>query len=49
MENIFDEIIERIKKQIKRLFRITEEDLVYRRLNIEIKKPTRPEQIIIKN
>ena len=49
MENIFDEIIERMKKEIKRLFRITEEDLAYRRLNIEIKKPTRPEQIIIKN
>ena len=49
MENIFDETIERMKKEIKRLFRITEEDLAYRRLNIEIKKPTRPEQIIIKN
>ena len=46
---IFDEIIERIKKEIERLFEITEEDLAYRRLNIEIKKPTRPEQIIIKN
>lgn len=49
MKYIFDEIIERMKKEIKRLFRITEEDLAYRRLNIEIKKPTRPEQIIIKN
>ena len=49
MENIFDEIIERMKKEIERLFEITEEDLAYRRLNIEIKKPTRPEQIIIKN
>ncbi len=49
MENIFDEIIERMKKEIKRLFGITEEDLVYRRLNIEIKKPTRPERITIKN
>ena len=46
---IFDEIIERMKKEIERLFEITEEDLAYRRLNIEIKKPTRPEQIIIKN
>ena len=49
MENIFDEIIKRMKKEIERLFEITEEDLAYRRLNIEIKKPTRPEQIIIKN
>ena len=49
MENIFDETIERMKKEIKRLFGLTNEDLVYRRLNIEIKKPTRPEQIIIKN
>ena len=49
MKYIFDEIIERMKKEIERLFEITEEDLVYRRLNIEIKKPTRPEQIIIKN
>ena len=49
MENVFDEIIERMKKEIERLFEITEEDLAYRRLNIEIKKPTRPEQIIIKN
>ena len=49
MKYIFDEIIERMKKEIKRLFRITEEDLASRRLNIEIKKPSRPEQIIIKN
>ena len=49
MKYIFDEIIERMKKEIERLFGITEEDLAYRRLNIEIKKPTRPEQIIIKN
>ena len=49
MENIFDETIERMKKEIKRLFGLTNEDLAYRRLNIEIKKPTRPEQIIIKN
>ena len=49
MKYIFDEIIERMKKEIERLFEITEEDLAYRRLNIEIKKPTRPEQIIIKN
>ena len=41
MKYIFDEIIERMKKEIKRLFRITEEDLAYRRLNIEIKKPTK--------
>ena len=49
MKYIFDEIIERMKKEIKRLFRITEEDLAYRRLNIEIKKPTRPEHITITN
>ena len=49
MKYIFDEAIELIKKEIERLFEITEEDLAYRRLNIEIKKPTRPEQIIIKN
>lgn len=49
MENIFDEIIERMKKEIKKLFGITEENLIYRRLNIEIKKPTRPERITIKN
>ena len=46
---IFDEIIERMKKEIERLFEITEEDLVCRKLFIEIKKPTGPEQIIIKN
>ena len=45
----FDEIIERMKKEIERLFEITEEDLAYRRLNIEIKKPTRPEHITITN
>ena len=33
MENIFDETIERMKKEIKKLFVITEEDLVYRRFN----------------
>ena len=49
MENIFDETIERMKKEIKRLFGLTNEDLVYRRLNIEIKKPTRPEHITITN
>ena len=49
MKYAFTETIERMKKEIERLFEITEEDLVYRRLNIEIKKPTRPEQIIIKN
>lgn len=49
MKNIFDEIIERMKKEIRRLFGITEDDLAYRRLNIEIKKPTRPEHITIKN
>ena len=49
MKYIFDEIIERMKKEIERLFEITEEDLAYRRLNIEIKKPTRPEHITITN
>ena len=49
MKYAFTETIERMKKEIERLFEITEEDLAYRRLNIEIKKPTRPEQIIIKN
>ena len=49
MKYLFTETIKRMKKEIGKLFEITEEDLVYRRLNIEIKKPTRPEHIIIKN
>ena len=49
MQNIFDETIERMKKEIERLFEITEEDLVCRKLFIEIKKPTKPEDIIIEN
>ena len=49
MKYLFTETIKRIKKEIGKLFEITEEDLVYRRLNIEIKKPTRPEHITIKN
>ena len=49
MKYLFTETIKRMKKEIGKLFEITEEDLVYRRLNIEIKKPTRPEHITIKN
>ena len=49
MKYAFTETIERMKKEIERLFEITEEDLVCRKLFIEIKKPTKPEDIIIKN
>ena len=49
MKYAFTETIERMKKEIERLFGITEEDLVCRKLFIEIKKPTKQEDIIIKN
>ena len=49
MKYDFTETIERMKKEIEKLFGITEEDLTCRKLFIEIKKPTRPERITIKN
>ena len=43
------ENIKAIKMDVKRLFGITEEDLEYRKFFIEIKEPTKPEDIVVCN
>ena len=46
---ITKENIKAIKMDVKRLFGITEEDLEYRKFFIEIKEPTKPEDIVVCN
>ena len=43
------ENIKTIKGAVKNLFNITEEDLEYRKFFIEIKEPTKPEDIVVCN
>ena len=46
---ITKENIKSIKMAVKGLFGITEEDLEYRKFFIEIKEPTKPEDIVVCN
>ena len=46
---ITKENIKAIKMDVKRLFGLTEEDLEYRKFFIEIKEPTKPEDIVVCN
>lgn len=46
---ITKENIKSIKMTVKGLFGITEEDLEYRKFFIEIKEPTKPEDIVVCN
>ena len=46
---ITKENIKPIKRAVKKLFGITEEDLEYRKFFIEIKEPSKPEDIVVCN
>ena len=49
LEKLTKENFEIIKEETKKLYGITEEDLEYRKFFIEIKEPTKPEDIVVCN
>ena len=49
LEKLTKENIKTIKGAVKNLFNITEDDLEYRKFFIEIKEPTKPEDIVVCN